>query len=127
MSIISYFANLFKKKKVDSQFQITLRQSSLYVMLSPFVVFEKQEKVIQTQATEFMKKQFISVILLDHQAYWIMNNTLYVADEINGSIDKESTRPVDTMTMDKVQLDKTIFIVNALTEGAENDNRNSGN
>jgi len=34
-----------------------------------------------------------------------------------GQIDYNSKKGVDTYTMDKIQLDKTIFIVEKLTEG----------
>lgn len=123
--LVAIIYRYFSKKTKKNQLKIT--QTSIYDMLKPFILLHKEEKVIRTQTTEFEKKQYVPVILVDHQAYWISNNTLFVADEIDGSIDKESARPVDTMAMDRVQLDKTIFIVDALTEGAENDHRNSGN
>jgi hypothetical protein len=52
---------------------------------------------------------------------------LYTAKLIDGKVDDESTTTVDTMGMDKVQLDKTIFIVSKLTEGLEDDRSNTGN
>lgn len=126
MSLLSLIKNLFQKEKDDKSIKAKLSQSLLYNALKPFIVVETVQKVTKTQATEFEKKQYIPVMLVDHQAYWILNNTLMVADEIDGAIDKESARAVDTMTMDKVQLEKTILIVDALTEGADDDNRNSG-
>lgn len=119
MKIISLVAKLFSKNKSSKFVQPKLSQSLLHTAMMPFIVFEKEKKVLKTQATEFEKKQYIPVILMDQQAYWILDNTLFVADEVDGMIDKDTTRAVDTMAMDKVQLDKTIFIVDALTEGAE--------
>lgn len=75
----------------------------------------------KTQATEYEDKMHVKVVLTDRQAYWIRNNTLFVAEQTDGIIEKETTRPVDTMSMDKVELDKTAIIVQALTEGGEND------
>jgi hypothetical protein len=49
--------------------------------------------------------------------YWIVNNTFYVADIVDGNVEENTTRLVDTMTMDKVQLDKIMFIVEKLREG----------
>lgn len=126
MSIFSFIRNLFKKE-VAKPVKVKLTQSLVYDNIKSFVVFEQKTKVVNTQVSEFEKSLYVPVVLADSQAYWILNNTLYVADQIDGMIDKETTRPVDTMHMDKVQLDKTIYIVDALTEGAENDNWNSRN
>ena len=127
MKIISFIQKLFGKKVDDNFVQPLMSQSLIYETLKPFITLDKEPKTIKTQATEFEKKQYIPVVLVDQQAYWISNNTLFVADENNGTIDKDTTRAVDTMAMDKVQLDKTIFIVDTLTEGAQDDNWNSGN
>lgn len=127
MSISSFIKNLFQKRKDSATLQPRISQSLIYHSMKPFLVVTIEERPLRTQSTEFERKQYVPVMLVDHQAYWILNNTLMVADEIDGSIDKESARAVDTMGMDKVQLDKTIFIVDALTEGAENDSWNSRN
>ena len=57
------------------------------------------------------------VLIIDNEAYWIKNNTVFMAEVINGEVEKETTREVDTMAMDKVQLKKMIFIVEKLKEG----------
>jgi hypothetical protein len=62
---------------------------------------------------------YTRVVFLENQAYWIKNNTLFVADMEEGFVDEQTTREVDTMGMDRVQLEKVIHIVEALTEGKE--------
>ena len=42
-------------------------------------------------------------------------------------IDNESARLVDTMSMNKVQLDKMLFIMDQLKEGDSNDSSGTGN
>ncbi len=70
------------------------------------------------QSSEYEKKNTTRIIYMDNQAWWIENGSLTVAGiSEDGEIDFESKKGVDTMTMDKVQLDKTIFIVEKLTEG----------
>ncbi len=44
----------------------------------------------------------------------------------DGKIDEENKIRVDMMAMDKVELDKMIFIVDKLTEGLTDDSGNSG-
>jgi hypothetical protein len=60
---------------------------------------------------------YTRVVFVENQAYWIKNNTLFVADMEDDMVDEATTREVDTMAMDKVQLEKVIYIVEALTEG----------
>lgn len=70
----------------------------------------------------------IRVIIMDNSAYWIKDNTFYVADmSEDGTVNKDTTRVVDTMAMNKVQLDKMVFIVDKLTEGLYDDSGSSGN
>jgi len=76
---------------------------------------------VRTQASVYNEKQNVRVIIIEDQAYWILDQRLYVADMVDGAVDNDTTRVVDTMTMDDVQLEKTEFIVQKLTEGKGND------
>lgn len=123
------FFGIAKKfiKKPKKNIFIPYSQAYALSIIKPFVVVTKQEKIVKTQTSEHEKKMNIPVVIVDEQAYWIINNTLFVADEVDGLINKDSTRTVDTMNMDKLQLEKTMLIVEALTERAEDDNWTSRN
>lgn len=114
----------------DNRVSISYSQSHIFNILKPFasIAYSIARPVMKTQATEYEKSQTVRVIMADGQAYWIRDNVFYTAD-INEdySVDNESTRTVDTMSMDKVQLDKIMFIVERLTEDADNDDSNSRN
>lgn len=71
----------------------------------------------KTQSTDYIAKNSVRAIVVDDNLYWIANNAFYVADIVDGNIEENTTRLVDTMTMDKVQLDKMMFIVDKLREG----------
>lgn len=118
--------NLTKDKNVV----VSYSQSHIFNILKPFanIAYGITRPEIKTQATEYEKSQTIRVIMTEGQAYWIRDNVFYTAD-INEdySVDNDSTRKVDTMSMDKVQLDKIIFIVDKLTEDVDNDGSNSRN
>lgn len=105
----------------------TYSQSSVYRVIGPIVRVLSLTKKLNTQASKHQDSMYVRVVLVDNKAYWISNNIFYVADEEDGIINKETTKPVDTISMDKVQLEKMIFIVETLTEGAKNEDRNSGN
>lgn len=98
---------------------------TLLMPLMPYLVPGGTRK--DTQASKHLKKTQVRVIFTEEEAYWIANSKLYVAKLIDGFVDEASTTVVDTMTMDKVQLDKMIFIVEKLTEGLANDSSSSGN
>ena len=80
----------------------------------------------KTQSKMHHDKTNVKVIILDNQAYWIKDNIFYRAPIDGQSIDKESAEQVDTIHMDKVQLDKMLFIMDKLREGNNDDSRGSG-
>lgn len=73
------------------------------------------------------QKTTLKVIIMDNLAYWIKDNAFYMADmSADGTVNKDTTRLVDTTTMNKVQLDKMLFIVDKLAEGNLNDSGGTG-
>jgi len=70
-------------------------------------------------------KTNVKVIILDNNAYWIKDNIFYRAPLVDRMIEKESAEQVDTMGMDKIQLDKMLFIMDKLREGIDDDSRSS--
>lgn len=59
----------------------------------------------------------ISVAFIDDKAYWVLDNTFYQADIIDGEVDKESSRPVDVSNMSYKDMSKMLFILDHLNEG----------
>ncbi len=83
-------------------------------------------KKLVSQASKLYDKTHIRIIIFNDSAYWIKDNVFYTAEVVDGNVDEASAKVVDTMTMDKVQLDTMAFIVDKLTEGTADDYRNSG-
>lgn len=106
---------------------IRYSQSHTFEMIRPLIDLSKIRRRLNSQASKHYEKKHVRVILAGGKAYWIVDNTFYEAEEIDGFIDKESAKPVDTMGLDKIQLDKMLSIVEMLTEGANDEGRNSGN
>ena len=102
-------------------------QSAMHEMIKPLLpedFFKIKPK--KTQSLNYEAKTNVRVIVLDGLAYWIRDNKIYEADINSDGINKDSSRIVDTMSMDKVQLDKIAFIVDALREGLDNDSGSTG-
>jgi hypothetical protein len=120
--IMSYFGRRSAKMLSTPIKKIKYSQSYIDSLISQKILEEflpKPQK--KTQSLQHSKKSEIRVIVIEGEAYWIVEQTLYVAKLVDGVVDDETTKRVDTMTMDTVQLEKTQFIVQKLTEGRGND------
>jgi hypothetical protein len=120
--VMSYFGK--RSANIVSKPLKTVRLSQSYIdtVIADKIIEEFSPKPQKkTQSLEHTKKDEVRVIIIEGEAYWIVDQTLYTAQIIDGSVDNETTKKVDTMTMDDVQLEKTQFIVQKLTEGKGND------
>jgi hypothetical protein len=127
--IIVIIANrlLVPSFKETSKVKLRYSQSHIYNLMAPLLDYAPKEiHKKETQARKHMKQAYVRVVIMDNNAYWIKDNALYVADLVEGAVDKESAKRVDTMKMDKVELDKTMFVVEKLREGLGNENSGSG-
>lgn len=122
---MKYFEKLYSISKEPKRYNFT--QSSLHEMIKPLLpkdIFKVENK--KTQSYEYEKRTNVRVIILDGMAYWIKDNQFYESEVNEQGIDKEGSRIVDTIGMDKVQLDKMLFIMDKLREGLSNDSGDSG-
>lgn len=121
----------FSKNKQDKEQKVTVRysQSHIFELVRPLLppISNKMRKNRVSQSTEYDKKTNIRVIIVEDTAYWIKNNVFYKAEIVDGSINSDSTEIVDTISMNKVQLDKMLFIMDRLREGVEDDSGSAGN
>ena len=110
--------------------KIFLSQAYVYNLIKPALpvleIISKQDAV-QSQSSKHEESKFTKVLVLEDTAYWISNNQVFSAEILNNHKDPESASAVDIMGMDKIQLDKMIFIIDKLTEGMNNDRSDSGN
>lgn len=81
---------------------------------------------IKTQSRKHHDEINIKVIIVDDNAYWIKDNIFYTAPMLNEHVDSDYVEQVDTMNMDKVQLEQMLFIMDKLREGIDNDSRSPG-
>ncbi len=134
-AFISMLGVLFLKKQKDKIVSVPnfrYNQSYYFELIKPAIPIldylnKEQKRSEMSQAKKYLASQELVILFMDNQAYWIKDNAVYVADVIKGNqINKESAKVVDTMAMDKVQLDKMMFIVEKLSEGTRHDSGYSG-
>ena len=126
---LAWFIIKLVKKKSRKNFSKTLyRQSDIHKLLKYFfsIPLSNNQKPL-SQLTKHKEKSMIKVIVLGNQAYWVSNNTFYVADAVNGEIQRHTAKPVDTNGLSKTELSKMLFILDNLKNGNKNDSGSTGN
>jgi hypothetical protein len=79
--------------------------------------FEEIVSNAEEDNDEEIDPELINVAIVEGKAYWIDDNTFYQADIVNDVIDRETSKPVDTINMTLYELNKMMFIVDHLNEG----------
>jgi hypothetical protein len=107
---------LLRKKQEDVPLKIKASQSYLYKLLSDISYREMEKANKEKQSDKYLNRHSVKVMILEDKAYWIRDNQLYVAEYHDGKIDNHSTKEVDTINMDRVELERTMFVVEKLAE-----------
>ncbi len=134
-SLITFFAIFimgkifFKNMQNNSRLSPYIyRQSTIHHLVHPFLdpmLFKKERG--ESQAVKHFNKTNIKVVIVGEDAFWIKDNVFYTAKIDEGGVDKDTTTAVDTTHMNKVQLDKMLFIIDQLRDGNKDDSGGSGN
>jgi len=130
MSVLVWYITNHRVDTVERNNKlIRYSQSHVHSLVSPLIPPDlTKKKQPKTQSRKHEDSTNIRVIIMDSKAYWIKDNVFYSADMApDGTVDKDTTQKVDTFSLNKVQLDKMVFIVDRLTEGLDDDSRYSGN
>jgi hypothetical protein len=117
---------VLRERDTAKRIKIQSRQSIMFELIKSSISFIDYEQKIVTQATKHEDRDKVRVLILENKAYWIKNNAVFEAEVLDGNFDHNQGKVVDTMGMDKVELDKLSFIVETLTEGDNNDSSNPG-
>lgn len=118
--LINHPKNNVKSVKTD------FSQTRQYELTADFMPMP-QPKPVPSQSRKHNQSQYTRIFFIGDDAYWIEDNRVYTAKFVDGMIDQENKKTVDMTTIDKVELEKMIFVVERLTEGLSNDSGNSGN
>lgn len=93
-------------------------QSHIHSIISPFIKdVDLRPEPKDKQSIKHYHKNNLRVVIVDGDAFWVKDNVFYTAKITPEGIDNETTTVVDTIGMDKVQLDKMLFIMDQLNDG----------
>jgi hypothetical protein len=119
---------LYKGRKFKAFRGIAYSQSSIHLMIKDFLpktLYEKPRQ--QSQSLIHVEKNTVKVIFIEDKAYWVSNNIFYCAEAISGSVNIDTTEPVDTTNMSKKDIEKMLFILDNLKNGSNDDSSSAGN
>ncbi len=97
------------------------RQSDIYKLVKPIISTTEKNINKKTQIDKMLEKSSVNVMIIDDQAYWVVKNVFYTAKFVDGDVDQESTKPIDTSSLSKSDMEKMFFILDKL-----GDNNDSG-
>ena len=118
--VVAVATMIISKIIINSKSQplvIRYSQSNIYERIKPAIPFMPPQKK-ECQSSKHHASQMIRVIMVGSRAYWISENQVLQAPVTpEGLVDQSMATPIDTMGMDKVELEQIAFIVEKLTEG----------
>ena len=122
--LLFLFAYMVLSRPKDNEETFIVSQSMILHRYVQNKQYGKNLK-IKTQSRKYHEKMNIKVIIVDENAYWVKDNIFYTAPMINEHIDNDMAKEVDTISMNKVQLEQMLFIMDKLREGINDDSRGS--
>jgi hypothetical protein len=126
---ISLVIIIIMKKKISKKMSRTLySQKDTHELLKYFFSIDSSnQKKRFSQLTKHTEKSMIRVMVMGQEAYWVSDNTFYVANAIGGEVEAGSAKPVDIENMSKNDINKMLFILDNLQNGNKNDSGSAGN
>jgi ferric iron reductase protein FhuF len=118
---------IISQLKEEKKVVVKYSQSYIYSIIAPMMFgLNNRSTRKQSQSFKYQEDSYIRVVVVENKAYWIRNNTFYTAEVMDGTVDKDSTKEVDTMAMGDVELKKMLMIVETLREGSSGDSSGTG-
>ena len=108
--------------------KIVYTQSDIHNIVKNFLpkdLFEVPKLI--SQARKHVRNNTVRVLIIEDQAYWVHDNMFYVADAVDGLVNPETVRPIDTNNMSKRDIDKMLFILDSLRNGNSDDSSSAWN
>jgi hypothetical protein len=127
--LISLAIIVIMKKKINKKMSRTLySQKDTHELFKYFFSIDSSnQKKRPSQLTKHTEKSMIKVMVIGQEAYWVSDNTFYVANAIDGEVEAGSAKPVDIESMSKNDIKKMLFILDNLQNGNKNDSGSAGN
>lgn len=114
--IIKVLENRGWKKFNNFMYSQSSIHNRMRLFMPPQII--KKEKIL-SQSNKHISKNMIKIVVFNGSAYWISDNSLYIAEVDNGNIISETARKINTDEMSTEELDKVLRIVDNLNDVEE--------
>jgi len=122
LTILSYWSILsIVRHKTKKSFSMVIGSQSDVHNLTKIFSEKKTTKQKTSQMQQYEEKNRIDVLVIEDEAYWISNNVFYKGEIVDGQIDHDTTKPINTENMQQEEIDKMLFIIDSLKNGNKND------
>ena len=127
LSVFSFLLITYTFKKIEKIFfkKNKYRQSDVHKIFKKYPNSLPTKKQKTSQMLERLDKSSLNVVVWEDKAYWVVNNIFYSANFLNGQVDTETIKPIDTDGLSRKDLDQMLLILDKLGDG-NNDSRSSG-
>jgi len=115
----------FFMNKITNRFKTSfnyLSQSERYELVRPYlpqpasIQEDDEEFDIEDEIEEYLEENAVNVVMEGDSIYWVQDNIFYTAQVIGDEVDQDSIQPINTESMSKSELEKMLFILDALKE-----------
>lgn len=101
------------------------RQSDIREILKPMLSSSVKNVVKKTQLDKMLEKNSVNVMVVDSQAYWVLDNVFYTAKFVDGNLNPDTAEPIDIDSLSKSDIEKMFFILDSLGDGKTDDSGGS--
>jgi hypothetical protein len=81
-----------------------------FFLLIGFVLYTSDDNDALQEKNED-EEDFVKVAIVENRAYWVVNNTLYAADLVDGEIEKEYAEPINAFDIDYKEVGRLMGIL----------------
>ena len=106
--------------------KVLYRQSDMHNVLSK--VYPLVPKKTEKSYCKYRENSIdtVKVVIFDGKAYWVFNNTFYVAQTEGDNVLPETAEPINTSGLSKDEVSKMLSILDGLIGGSSNDSSGAG-
>jgi hypothetical protein len=106
--------------------RVLYRQSDMHNILNKVYPLRSQKKEKSYCKFRENSEDTVKVVIADSKAYWVFNNTFYVAQTDMGDVLPETAEPVNTSGLSKDEVSKMLSILDSLISGGSDDSGGAG-
>jgi hypothetical protein len=127
--IFSWFIiRVVTKKRYKKFHRVLYKQSDMHNIMKRFFSIQLHlEEKAPTQLQKRIDADSLKVLMIEDEAYWVVDNIFYVAKADEGIVIPETAKPVNTSNMSTKDINRLLFILDNLKNGSKNDSGGTGN